>query len=116
MVEKAAIGNAAVKEGEAITEQVLESFDHIRSTFEHVDQYIAKELGMTDQMSLIFTQVRTQVDHISDISQEHAVAIEGVLATTQEQENNIDVIYEFISRINHSSLRLQELIGNHNKE
>lgn len=67
-------------------------------------------------MSLIFTQVRTQVDHISDISQEHAVATEGVLATTQEQENNIDVIYEFIGRINHSSLRLQELIGNHNKE
>jgi len=116
VVEKAAIGNAAVKEGEAITGQVLESFDHIRSTFEHVDQYIAKELDMTDQMSLIFTQVRTQVDHISDISQEHAVATEGVLATTQEQENNIDVIYEFIGRINHSSLRLQELIGNHNKE
>ncbi|SFE23443.1 methyl-accepting chemotaxis protein [Paenibacillus algorifonticola] len=110
VVEKANNGSAAVKEGEAITSQVLESFDNIKSTFQHIDQYIAKELDMTDQMSLIFTRVRKQVDHISDISQKHAAATEGVLTTTQEQENNIDMIYEFVGKINNSSIRLQELI------
>lgn len=110
VVEKANNGSAAVKEGEAITSQVLESFDNIRSTFQHIDQYIAQEMDMTDQMSLIFTRVRKQVDHISDISQKHAAATEGVLTTTQEQENNIDMIYEFVGKINNSSIRLQELI------
>ncbi|KQN99857.1 methyl-accepting chemotaxis protein [Paenibacillus sp. Leaf72] len=115
VVEKASNGSVAAKEGEALTEQVLESFDSIRSTFQQMDQYIAQELDMTDQMSVIFSQVRTQVDHISGISQKHAAATEGVLTTTQEQEKNIDVIYNFIGNINNSSIRLQDLIEKSSK-
>ncbi|MFE6073890.1 methyl-accepting chemotaxis protein [Paenibacillus sp. NPDC057886] len=116
VVEKAANGSAAVQEGKTISSQVLESFDHIKSTFEHIDQYIAKEMDMTDQMSLIFNRVRQQVDYISAISQKHAAATEDVLATTQEQKSNMDVIYEFMGKINHSSIRLQDLIGKNEEE
>lgn len=115
VVEKATNGSEAVQEGKAISSQVLESFDNIKSTFEHIDQYIAKELDMTDQMSLIFNRVRQQVDHISNISQKHAAATEDVLATTQEQKSNMDVIYEFMGKINHSSIRLQDLIAKNTK-
>ncbi|PWW33555.1 methyl-accepting chemotaxis protein (MCP) signaling protein [Paenibacillus pabuli] len=115
VVEKATNGSEAVQEGKAISIQVLESFDNIKSTFEHIDQYIAKELDMTDQMSLIFNRVRQQVDHISNISQKHAAATEDVLATTQEQKSNMDVIYEFMGKINHSSIRLQDLIAENTK-
>ncbi|MNI94796.1 hypothetical protein D3C73_1529530 [compost metagenome] len=65
---------------------------------------------MTDHISLIFTQVRDQVELITGISQKHAAATEEMLATTHEQERNIDVIYESIGSINNSSISLQELI------
>ncbi|KAI7257068.1 hypothetical protein KC345_g10873, partial [Hortaea werneckii] len=57
-----------------------------------------------------FTQVREQVENISGISQKHAAATEEMLATTEEQEHSIDMIYEFIGSINSSSIRLQKLI------
>lgn len=110
VVEKTNNGSLAAKEGEALSRQVLESFDNIRTAFERINAYIANELEMTDHVSLIFSQVREQVENISGISQKHAAATEEMLATTQEQEKNIDVIYEFIGSINNSSIRLQELI------
>ena len=110
VVDKATHGSSAVREGEAITRQVLESFDSIISTFRHIDQYIATERNMTDQVSSVFTQIRQQVENISGISQKHAAATEEMLATTQEQEHNISMIHEFIGSINSSSIRLQELI------
>ncbi|MNC80568.1 hypothetical protein D3C75_1334100 [compost metagenome] len=70
---------------------------------------------MTDHVSVIFSQVSVQVENISDISQKHAAATEEMLATTQEQEKNIDIIYEFIGSIKSSSIRLQQLIENRSK-
>ncbi|MNB71638.1 Methyl-accepting chemotaxis protein McpB [compost metagenome] len=110
VVEKSRNGSEAVKEGEAITRQVLESFDDISMIFRRVDRYIASELDMTDHISLIFTQMRDQVELITDISQKHAATTEEMLATTHEQERNIDIIYKSIGSINNSSISLQELI------
>ncbi|AIQ73633.1 methyl-accepting chemotaxis protein [Paenibacillus sp. FSL R5-0636] len=115
VVEKANNGIIAVKEGETISGQVLESFDSIKTAFERIDRFIANELDMTDHVSVIFSQVSVQVENISDISQKHAAATEEMLATTQEQEKNIDIIYEFIGSINSSSIRLQQLIENRSK-
>ncbi|ASA23474.1 methyl-accepting chemotaxis protein [Paenibacillus donghaensis] len=115
VVEKANTGNTAVKEGELITLQVLESFENIRIAFQRIDQYIANELDMTDHVSSIFSLVREQVENISGIAQKHAASTEEMLATTEEQEKNIDTIYKFIGSINNSSIRLQELIEERNK-
>ncbi|MBY9079336.1 methyl-accepting chemotaxis protein [Paenibacillus sp. HN-1] len=110
--EKADNGSMAVREGEAITRQVLESFDNIKVTFENMNRRISDELDMTNHVSSIFTDVRRQAENISDIAQRHTAATEEMLATTQEQERNIDIIYDFIGRINKSSSRLQELSTN----
>lgn len=108
--EKANNGSIAAKDGEDITRQVLESFDNIKSSFKSIDGYIINELNMTDIVSTIFTQIRVQTENISDISQKHSAATQEMLATTQEQDANIEVIYKTIGNINNSSKDLQELI------
>ena len=108
--EKAHNGSIAVKEGESITKQVLESFESIKSAFESIDAYIANEINMTDHVSEIFSQIREQSENISNISLKHTAAMEEMLATTQEQNSNIEIIYESIKSINNSSIKLQESI------
>lgn len=109
VVEKANNGSQAVREGEAITQQVLASFENVQSTFKQIDESIADELVMTDHVSTIFTQIRKQIQNISTLSQKHAAATQEMLATTEEQEHNIDTLYEFMGNINDASLRLQGL-------
>jgi len=108
--EKANNGSIAVKEGESITNQVRENFDNIKLSFKSIDEYVANELIMTENVSAIFTKISVQAENISSISQKHAAATEEILATTQEQGTNIEIIYESISSINNSSIKLQELI------
>ncbi|RAU93316.1 hypothetical protein [Paenibacillus sp. YN15] len=98
-----------VTEGEALTRQVLEHFHSIRQAFAHIDGCIADESAMTGQIGGIFSQIRGKVQHISDISHMHAAATEEMLTTTREQGASIEVIYDAISNIHASGLRLQGL-------
>lgn len=108
--EKASNGGIAVKEGDSITKQVIESFGNIKLAFKDIDENIEKELKMTDTESIIFMKIREQSDNISSISQESSAAMEEILATIEEQNNNIEVIFESIKNINNSSIKLEELI------
>lgn len=108
--EKTNNGSIAAKEGEAITKQVLESFDNIKVSFINIDGNIASELNMTEIVSAIFTQIRVEAENISNISQKHSATTQEMLATTQEQNANIEIIYDTIRNMNNSSIKLQELI------
>lgn len=108
--EKAGNGSTAVKEGGVITQQVLDGFKHIEDAFRQIDKHIENELIMTENENNIFMKIQDQSQNISDISQKHSKAMEDMLGTIQEQNANIEIIYELISNINSSSLKLQELI------
>ncbi|MDF2985971.1 MAG: chemotaxis protein [Eubacterium sp.] len=113
--EKAYNGNIAVKEGEYISKQVLDSFENIKSAFNTIDECIATELEKTGYVGRIFSQIREQAENISCISKKHSEATEEMLATTEEQNSSIEIIYESIKNINNSSIKLQELIEKRNE-
>ena len=110
--QKAYNGSTAVKEGEFITKQVLDSYQNIKSAFESIDRYIDDELKMTGHVSTIFTRIRQQTGNISDISLKHSASTEEMVAITEEQNSIIGIIYEAVRSINNSSVKLQELIEN----
>jgi methyl-accepting chemotaxis protein len=110
--QKAYNGSTAVKEGEFITKQVLDSYQNIKSAFESIDKYIDDELKMTGHVSTIFTRIRQQTGNISDISLKHSASTEEMVAITEEQNSIIGIIYEAVRSINNSSVKLQELIEN----
>lgn len=108
--EKANDGSIAVEDGESITQQVLESFEHIKLAFNKIDENIAVELNMADIESAIFMKIREQSENISTISKNHSAAMKEMVATIQDQNANVEIIYNSINNINHSSVKLQELI------
>ncbi len=109
--DKAYNGIAAVKEGQAIALEVLESFGTIKSAFNSIDGYITHEMNMTENVGEIFSQIREESENIANIAHMHSSAMEEMLATTQEQNSGIEIIYESIKSINSSSTRLHELIN-----
>jgi len=113
--EKANNESLAVEEGKKITKLVLDSFENIKSAFGIIDEYIDNELEMTGHVSTIFTQIREQTGNISDISLRHSASTEEMLAITEEEKSSIGIIYEAISNINTSSIKLQELIEKRNE-
>jgi len=110
VLQKATAGDAAAKEGEQVTRQVLSSFTHIRQAFETIDHYIENEMSKITQVSGVFSQIREQSEHISEISQKHLTATNEMLSATRDQYESMDVIYHSIGSINASSVSLQALI------
>jgi len=110
VLEKVQKGSTAAKEGEAITRQVNEGFEKIKSSFSSIDEYISNEFKMIENVSSIFAQIRTQAESIASISEEHSAATEEILAITNEQNTSIESIYGLMQHINSSSKNLQEII------
>jgi methyl-accepting chemotaxis protein len=108
--EKVHNGSVAVMEGEVLTKQVLESFDNIKESFDVIDGYIVNEVSMTNMVSTIVTQMREQTENISNIAKKHSATTQEMLATTWEQNANIEVLYNTIRNIHDSSIKLEELI------
>ncbi|GFZ33119.1 chemotaxis protein [Clostridium zeae] len=110
VLEKVNNGSIAVKEGQALTNDVNEGFEKIKLSFKNIDEYISDELKMTENIGSILKQIRQQSENIAMISEEHSAATEEMLATTEEQNSNIEDIYGVVKKISKSSTRLQELI------
>ncbi len=107
--EKAGQGTSAVKEGELITNEVLNSFENIKTAFTNIDLYIEKEFEMTETVSSIFKEIRGQSETISNISAKHTENTEEMFAITEEQNDSIDVIYDSIRNISNSGIKLRDL-------
>lgn len=107
--EKAGQGTSAVKEGELISNEVLNSFENIKTAFTNIDLYIEKEFEMTETVSSIFKEIRGQSETISDISAKHTENTEEMFAITEEQNSSIDVIYDSIRNISNSGIKLRNL-------
>ncbi len=107
--KKAGQGTSAVKEGELITNEVLNSFENIKTAFTNIDMYIEKEFEMTETVSSIFKEIREQSETISGISVKHIENTEEMFAITEEQNSSIDVIYDSIRNISNSGIKLRNL-------
>ena len=92
-----------------ISEEVLESFYVIKQSFQDTDQRIMEERTMMEYINNTFSQIKSQIAHISDIAGIHSTATEEMLAATEEQTANIETIYDSIRSIQNSSIRLQKL-------
>lgn len=108
--QKAGKGSMAVREGKLLSKQVMDSFTNIKTAFLNIDGYIEKELSMSDNVSAIFNQITVQSENISSIAIKHTDTTEEMLAITEEQSANIDIIYESIQSINNAGTHLGNLI------
>jgi methyl-accepting chemotaxis protein len=110
VLKKATDEEEAVKKGDVITKQVIDSFEKVSSAFKTIDHYIENEIDKIDHVSGVFSYIRDQSMNISAIAHNNLVTTKELLDANKEQDNSIEIISTSIDKISHSSVQLQELI------
>lgn len=110
VLEKVSLGSNAVLEGKELTDLVNNNFININHSFKEIDNYITSEIDMIGFIRTVFSQIRNQSESIACISSEHAAATEEMLATVEDQTNNLDSVYSSIQEIKNASESLQNLV------
>lgn len=112
VLEEVQNGTTATNEGEKIVKQVNENFNKINLSFKEIDKYISEELTKNENISLLFSQIRSETESIASISEEHSAATEELMATTEEHNASIETIYNSMLEIQKSCENLQEVVKN----
>lgn len=58
----------------------------------------------------LFSRINIEAESIANKAEEHVSSTEGLMATTEEHNANVDVIYNHLQDIKNSSDKLQEII------
>ncbi len=103
-------GNEATHEGELIVKQVNESFKQIQTSFEDIDNYISEELNKIESTASLFSRIHEETLGIASISQEHTALTEELMSTSEEQNVNINNLYNLMQDIKSSSDNLKDII------
>jgi len=110
ILDKVYSGTEATKAGEAIVKKVSESYDRMNQSFKDIDNYIDSELKMIENTTLLFSQIRKEMESIAGISQEHAAASEEMAASMQDQKDKIESIFNSMKEIQKSSEELEMIV------
>ncbi len=105
-------GISAAETGEKIVSKVSSNFGNIEQNFREIDEYIAKELEAVKETTSTINNIRGETESISSISNEHSTSTEEMLAIIEEQNTNIDSIYNSMKDISKLSLDLKGIINN----
>jgi methyl-accepting chemotaxis protein len=101
--------NTATKDGKVIVSQAGESFHQIQISFKNIDKYLLEGLDRLENAVTLFSDIRVEVEGIASVSEEHNAATEEVMATVEENNSNIDILFSSMHNIKGSSNELQSI-------
>jgi len=104
-------GDAAVREGNRILENISAFFSRMKDSVEDSNRQLLEGLEGTRKVTEIFIEIQKQIENVASISEENAASTEEVLATLEDQNNNIAQIHEAMANIGRLSRELQELVS-----
>lgn len=105
-------GENAVEHGNILIGELAKYFSEVQSVIESTFESLNTENKMIANVLDIFTNVQTQVSEIACISQENAASNEEVLATLENENNDINSINKAIKEIKQLSDALKVTAAN----
>jgi methyl-accepting chemotaxis protein len=102
-------GTNAVETGTVIAGEMNTGFEQILLSFKEIDGYISNEHNMVKDLKNIITEMQVEVESIASISEEQAAAAEEMLATIEDQDNNIDKVFKAMQEIQKSCENLENV-------
>jgi len=97
----------ATQSGEAIVDKVNTNFEKLYQSFMEIDAGIENELKMLTNTITLFGDVRSEIECIAAIFEEHAATSEEILASMEEQDNRVNNISNMINEIKSQSENLE---------
>ncbi len=98
--EKVNQGEAATIEGRKLVNEISAYFKSLKDTFGKTDSDINNGMNQIDGIIIKFIDIQKQIENMASISEENAASIEEVLATVENESNQMSVIDTAIKEIN----------------
>ncbi len=98
--EKVRQGETATGEGKKLVSDISEYFRDIRDSFDKTDSDINNGMGRIESLIEKFLQVQRQIENMASLSEENAASIEEILATVENDNEQIQAINGSIKEIN----------------
>lgn len=109
-VNKVDQGEQAVVTGNELIHEVAKHFKEVQNDSEDNFRALEKEDSMIENITNIFTKVQDQITNIASIAEEHAASNEEVLATLENENNEINSINNSIKEIKATTDVLKEML------
>jgi methyl-accepting chemotaxis protein len=110
VLDKVQSGDIAAKQGETIVNEVDTSFNEVKASFYDIDKYILTVQEMIENTTQVFNKIRNESEGMASIAEEHSAATQEMLSTMEEQNDNINNIFNLVKKIAESSENLRGTI------
>lgn len=109
-VETVSHGNKAIDSGSVIIQEVSQYFKDIKHSFEKTIGSLDKESDMVEKICDKFAEIQGQIETVVSIAEENTAVTEEVLATVENQNNNVIKIAASAKEINGLSNDLKDIV------
>src|SRR5699024_1099383 len=97
--EKSMEGKTAVHEGQLTLNEVAHFFGEIKDSFKQNNDGLSKDMDVIKAAANNFTSIQSQVENISNISEEKTAATEVIVATIENEHGLIGSINDTVKEI-----------------
>jgi len=104
-------GNSAANTGKNLLNDISAYFEQVRIAFDHTNAEIASGMEIFTSVSENYLDSQKQIETIAGISEENAASVEEILATVEDENQQIIQISESIKGMNDLSKKLKELLN-----
>ncbi|WMJ80696.1 methyl-accepting chemotaxis protein [Clostridium sp. MB40-C1] len=111
-VIKVSDGNIAAEDGTKVVNNVYTSFNKIEGYFEKMNEYLGEEHVFIENVVQNFSPIKTELEGIGSITEEHSASTEEIEAIIKEQGEKISSMTLSIEDIKTLSKNLKELSSN----
>lgn len=104
-------GTGATQAGKATVRQAYESFQQIQVSFQDIDRFLAEGIERIENSTALFTDIHKETENIAGVSAEHSAATEELMATIEENNANVDILYSSMQNIKNSRNEVNSIIN-----
>lgn len=104
-------GNQAADVGRDLMLKMTDSFNSMITSFENVKHIVKLEDDNVENLFNSFIEIRSQIENIASISEEHAASLEEIQSTVEEQNGRIIKSNEAIKDMEKASEALEKMIA-----
>lgn len=101
--EKVRTGDVAAKDGQALIKNISTYFHYLKQTSENTVSEISRGMHKIENVTKLFHDTQSQIQSMASISEQNAAATEEVLATTENENKEIQEICNSIDVIKNLS-------------
>ena len=107
--EKSHEGKQAVEKGQYLLQEITQSFNSMKESFDLISQQLKNNMDITWQTTDEFHKIKEQIESAVAITEENTAATEEIVSTLSSENEFIDTILQSVQQLNDLSRELLDI-------